>query len=141
MSVNYSCIGAVWRCESCLPKGISRGQLPETAEFKGRGLQGRGRRSDKGPITVTEGISERQKKPSVTRSFNRLLLASVLSRRYSRAVWGSDGRGKERPVTIEIDLCGGVVQLVRTPACHAGGRGFKSRRSRRNSRVSGCTPY
>jgi len=80
MSVNYSCIGAVWRCESCLPKGISRGQLPETAEFKGRGLQGRGRRSDKGPITVTEGISERQKKPSVTRSFNRLLLASVLSR-------------------------------------------------------------
>jgi hypothetical protein len=22
-------------------------------------------------------------------------------------------------------VCGGVVQLVRTPACHAGGRGFE----------------
>jgi hypothetical protein len=30
------------------------------------------------------GVSERQKKPSVTRSFNRLLLASVLSLQRSR---------------------------------------------------------
>jgi hypothetical protein len=44
----------------------------------GRGLQGRGRGSDKRPIRVTRGTSERQKKPSVTLSFNRLLPASVL---------------------------------------------------------------
>ena len=32
-------------------------------------------------------------------------------------------------VTVQC-ACGGVVQLVRTSACHAEGRGFESRRSR-----------
>ena len=34
------------------------------------------------------------------------------------------------PPTIKFNNCGGVAQLVRAPACHAGGREFKSRLSR-----------
>jgi hypothetical protein len=48
--------------------------------FGQRSKRAEGRRSDKGPIRLAMGTLERQKKPSVASSFNRLLPSSVLSR-------------------------------------------------------------
>jgi hypothetical protein len=64
----------------------------------------------------------------VTPIFYKLRQNTELSR-HSRELLGIHGHGKEGTVTVSR-LCGGVVQLVRTHAYHAGGRGFESRRSR-----------
>lgn len=45
-----------------------------------------------------------------------------------------DHRGNRRE--LDDGVFGGVVQLVRTPACPAGGRGFESRRSRHLLKLS-----
>ena len=39
-------------------------------------------------------------------------------------------------VEIKQTLCGSVVQLVRTPACHAGGRGFEPHPNRQFASVA-----
>ena len=55
-----------------------------TRVILGRGLQGRGRGSIKGPIRDAKGISGRSKLPFATPGFNELRVADSLSRQRSR---------------------------------------------------------
>jgi hypothetical protein len=65
--------------------------------------------------------------------FYKLPVSCALSR-HSQELLGIHGHGKEGTVTVSRFMRG-RSQLARTPACHAGGRGFESHRSRHNSRA------
>ncbi len=59
----------------------------------------------------------------------------LLSRQLLGPFWGSFRHRKAHTGRLGIRFMRGVVQLVRTPACHAGGRGFESRRFRQHFKL------
>ena len=73
-------------------------------------------------------------KPEIICYYNQAVASAANNREHSSAgrahalqAWGHRFEPCcSHHISLFKGLCGSVVQLVRTPACHAGGRGFES---------------
>ena len=84
--------------------------------------------------SVAQLVEQRTENPRVTGSIPvGATISAGLAHLVERMPYKHDVTGSSPVVPTKLHILnqsGAVVQLVRTPACHAGGRGFKSLPSR-----------